>query len=558
MEKTAANSGRGMDIVLAVAAPLAILSTPVVKFIMFYGYGFGHLEVAVIFAGLVAVALALAAVMALRAETLRPVGLSVLIVGFGYGEFKRAEPLEWLSMDLVGEVLLAGAAFGGILWLAWAVRAWLNVLVVTVFGSMMVSMVLFQPAPPDAWEVRSQAVDVAGSRPPVLHVVLDQQIGIGGLPPGIAGSRELAADLRAFYADYGFTLFTRAFTHFPESAYSISNLLNGEVRSNAWRYHDGGPDYVRLKQNAWFRQLAKSGTTIDVVQSRFFDFCAADDASRKAIRVCSVYNHDDVRFFHDLDMGPLAKAKLLFAYFLWSDFRPLLARILYAYDNVRRRLVARWGFNWPAWVYKPIAPRALVARDAMSRLSDRAQELKAGQAVFAHILLPHDPYMFDPACGVAEDRGGWARRRSPLWEFNVGNSPDARARSYGAYLKQVRCVHTLLGVMFDKMRAAGAWDDTTVIIHGDHGSTIGLTEVHPLNAGRLRDRDIVDYFSTHFAIKIPGSPAGEVDVQQSIQSLFAERFLGRTGIKVHDGIYLKTDHFSVGPSQTWRKMVPIN
>jgi hypothetical protein len=51
--------------------------------------------------------------------------------------------------------------------------------------------------------------------PPLVHIVLDEHIGLAGLPPDIEGSDAAAEALQATFAD--FALYRRAYSRFAET-----------------------------------------------------------------------------------------------------------------------------------------------------------------------------------------------------------------------------------------------------------------------------------------------------------------------------------------------------
>ena len=500
----------------------------------------------------------------LRPETLRPSVLGLLILGFGFAEFNglgSALPIGIQSGSILETLLhgaLAALVIGAVMAGAWAIRRHIEVVVVALFGAMMIATVLFSPAVNDPWSTRGREVAVLNKTttpikplPPILHIILDQHIGIDGLPPKFIGSQTLRPVLREFYQSFGFRLFPSAFTHFPATVESITNLLNGRVLPGASAYVKGDPGAVRLMKNAWFRQLAARGYQIDVYQSRYLDFCAPGSDAFNLVQSCHTYNQGDVRYFHRMNIAPQAKAKLLFAYFVSVDFQGVMSRLLYFHHRLRLWLGSA-GIDLAPWEFTPTSPSPLVTMDAMSRLSQRLETLRNGEALFAHLLLPHEPYVFDRRCHLSSS---WTGRRSPLWIFNVGDTPERWAARYRAYLDQIRCVHAKLGGILIKMRNLGLLEKSIIVIHGDHGSMIPAKDVVSLNAGKLSERDIIDIYSTLFAVKMPGAASGNIAEQRSIQYLFAHQVAGWTNVKPHNDIFLAPNNGVVGPGQIRRGMV---
>jgi hypothetical protein len=79
------------------------------------------------------------------------------------------------------------------------------------------------------------------------------------------------------------------------------------------------------------------------------------------------------------------------------------------------------------------------------------------------------------------------------------------------------------------MRAAGVYDDSIIILHGDHGSRIDMNDPTPKNQHALTNQDLVDGFSTLFATKIPGKLGGYDKSPSPLEQLFAN-FVFQAGL----------------------------
>lgn len=559
---------RATSILLIFAASLSIMLTPFVKFLTLRDYGFAHLEVAILFVFPCAAALLLTILISLRPETLKPALFGLLVFAFLYSELRPLilEFINGWSLMAVNEtpvlVSIALLMFAAIIGLAWMLRENIDIIITTFFGVIMVSTVMFSSKPPATWNIRNgPQITADRSLPPVVHIILDEQIGINGLPKEITDGKELREDLRGFYKKYGFTLYPRAFTHFWKSIESIPNLLNQKVEPEAFKALTLYDDFNLLTENAWFDKLAKAGYSIDVFQTHYLDYCGKPGTSIAPINKCSSYNVSDVRFFHGMDIPYATKGKLLFDYIIKVDFEDFLLVALLLYQRLREAL----GPAFPEWNFQSISPSPLVSMEAVSKLTERISSLKNGEAVFAHIILPHNPYVFDRQCRLL-DVSDWVVRSTDqrvgfpwgaLWRVNVSNTPEYWAFRYHAYLEQVRCIHAKLGEIFDVMHERGTYERSTIIIHGDHGSRIGTFHVNANNEKTITERDLIANYSTLFAVKKAGLAPGEDMDQRSIQDLFAELLMEKKGIKTHGDIFFKPNKNAVGPDQIRLPMVTM-
>ena len=145
------------------------------------------------------------------------------------------------------------------------------------------------PAPPAA---------AAGQGPAILHLILDEHIGI----EGAAGTR-IRRELTDFYLSRGFTLFGRAYSQHFHTINAIPHLLNfGAPPASAEPPEEG----MRLAANAWFSALARRGYRIDVHQSEFLDFCG-----HPAVRACASYYSPRLDVLAATPLGAADKAGLI-------------------------------------------------------------------------------------------------------------------------------------------------------------------------------------------------------------------------------------------------------
>ncbi|MCP4330700.1 MAG: DUF229 domain-containing protein [Alphaproteobacteria bacterium] len=183
--------------------------------------------------------------------------------------------------------------------------------------------------------------------------------------------------------------------------------------------------------------------------------------------------------------------------------------------------MAETGIDLPSWSHggsDRLGPVATVQE--LDRIRANLLNLQAGDAIFAHLMLPHYPYVFRRDCS-ARPVHEWMARFPGDRPYPESNSNQGRIIRYEAYLEQMECLHSMLGTLFDEMRERNIFDKSVIIIHGDHGSRINLIEPTASHIRALSPQDFVDGFSTILAIKAPNiSP--EYDLTRiSIQAAFA-------------------------------------
>jgi len=83
-----------------------------------------------------------------------------------------------------------------------------------------------------------------------------------------------------------------------------------------------------------------------------------------------------------------------------------------------------------------------------------------------------------------------------------------------------------LGQLVDAIRDTGGYDEWTIVVHGDHGSWITLSDVRLSNEIRLTKADFIDAFSTIFAVKAPGIEPGYDSRPASVSDLLGIELYG--------------------------------
>lgn len=79
----------------------------------------------------------------------------------------------------------------------------------------------------------------------------------------------------------------------------------------------------------------------------------------------------------------------------------------------------------------------------------------APRALFVHLMSTHPPYVLDADCGIVNERNRLAREHA---------------------IAQVRCALRGFTAMLERLRSRGLYDDTLIVLVGDHGYSSALGE----------------------------------------------------------------------------------
>ncbi len=181
------------------------------------------------------------------------VGLLALWDGFSQSLVAWAGLYGGLAISFLVALMIAAIPFAALSWLG----PNLGIVLATVFGVTLVSTLLLPVEPLPLGETYRRDAAEAKDLPPIIHLVLDEQIGVEGVPTDIAGGDVLRDELRRFYEDLGFTFYGRAYSEYSRTRHSVTSLLNG-FDSLDDRNPDEANEFSRLLwDNSWFKELAR-------------------------------------------------------------------------------------------------------------------------------------------------------------------------------------------------------------------------------------------------------------------------------------------------------------
>jgi hypothetical protein len=160
--------------------------------------------------------------------------------------------------------------------------------------------------------------------------------------------------------------------------------------------------------------------------------------------------------------------------------------------------------------------RALTALDTLAMIEPMIRSARNGDAVVAHLILPHDPFVLDGDCRL-QPRGRWT----------LAADRSAGRRREAAYAEQVRCALTSLDRLLAALDRSPAGRRAIVVVHGDHGSRL-VDRIPRVGAAGVTTRDFAMTYATLFAVRAPGLAPGyepsPAPVSYLLDELSAARF----------------------------------
>jgi hypothetical protein len=486
----------GSRFLLDLLAFALVLLAPWVVLLGYHGYALFAPEVLMIAVAVFAIAAVLALASRFLGVLVRTVLLAVLLT-----LFVDLHVTVTLSSILVALAFLGtAAAFGAVLWL---LREHAPAIVSAIFVTLIAFTLL--TANPSSQRITNQpGAEARDSNAPLLiHLVLDEHIGIEGLPPEIDATRQLRGELIEFYTSRGFRLFGGAYSQYANTFNAIGNLLNFAERGVNLSFLRPGTDGRTwdLSDSAYFSMLQQRGYQLHVYQSNYVDLCNV-----KGVRPlnCLTYPVSSLGSIQNLSLRAHEKARFIVAALLTRSRTLLLLQR--AYERIVRQPLARLGVAVPSRRLVPPSFGPLSVPVVVEQLTRDILAHPRGHAFFAHLMVPHYPYVFDERCVQRPRAADWLTNHIASSDSPVYNTADSRALRYQRYTEQVRCVLRMLDDLLATLESRGLLEEATIVVNGDHGSRIAehFPSGRALAGGRLTDTDYRDTFSTLYAIKSPG------------------------------------------------------
>ncbi|MEM8773637.1 MAG: hypothetical protein AAGF53_01310 [Pseudomonadota bacterium] len=326
----------------------------------------------------------------------------------------------------------------------------------------------------------------------LLHIILDEQASLASLASTIPANHS-ALSIYDDYKKRGFKLYPTVRSSNPLTRHSLTELVSlRNDKENLAEHGTKDSHTFAAKRNEMFERLQTEGYHLHVFQSEYLDFCAGDNLIK-----CNTYPMWNMDVFERSGLN-LSDRFVTALDFVSNEYmNPESGRYFGAYGKLAGNLVAkRNGYK--------ISPWPLKSFEVMEQLKIELENLEPGDVFFAHLLVPHYPYLMRADCKVKAP-SKWA---SPIRTQN--NLPSKQIEA--AYWDQVACVHKkilqILDVIADK-------PFTTVMIHGDHGAR--------LYYGTVQENE-KDNLDTFFAVQNPNGQYFLNETKPFLSNVFAKEF----------------------------------
>jgi len=356
-------------------------------------------------------------------------------------------------------------------------------------------------------------VKVNKKLPTIVHIILDEHIGINAIPQELPGGKALKKQLMEFYVDNGFDIFPNAYSHYVKTFNAIPNLLNFLPKSGNLAYFPGGIRDLQLQQNASFKLLSDAGYVFDIFQPQYINFCKGKNVT---VERCYTYPVHNLNAIKSLDISTSQRAKFLMKSFLVSS--SIYNFFVKGYEYYLRPSLSAISIQLPHWAWHQAQDSTVEVPETFNALAKTIIAHPKGRVYFAHILMPHSPYIFNANCQANKDINTWAMNYSL---GSVSNNDSERAQHYQYYEAQLRCNYQILNDFFAKLKKANDFDNIIFIINGDHSSRITKKAPFIKNENKITWQDFQDSFATLYALRSPGGSPGINYGRKPITLLYA-------------------------------------
>lgn len=334
--------------------------------------------------------------------------------------------------------------------------------------------------------------------PLVIHIILDEHIGIDGIPTDIPGGKQLRQQLINFYKQYGFSIYPKAFSHYRRTIDSIHQEFNFTRKNSNYYMWQKHIKEKPLTSNIYFDEAIKAGYRLRIYTTNNMPYCKKYG---NPIHYC----HNSYGKFSVFDRIPSYRKKLATLFRLaYTDSPPA------------------------AWIIKEFSTETDHADETLfqpdiNELNTIAEDLKQhnhGNLYLVHFLFPHYPYIYTNDCTLQPYMPNANNAIAFSYQNPFGNTQETRNEKYQLYFSQTQCLYQQLAVLFDSMKQEKLYNNAIIIIQSDHGSRISIHEPKITNKDVLTTQDLRDQYASLFAVKLPNNQFSEHDQVTSIQTLF--------------------------------------
>ena len=314
-----------------------------------------------------------------------------------------------------------------------------------------------------------------------------------------------------FYQANNFVFYPHVYSRFQDKYRSVGAEMNPSAdkvgndmfaRGTSSYYVSSDEARVTLTKNELFKKLKDAGYALNVYQSYPVNFC--DGAEGKGIARCVTYPAP-LGALYNTDLSLFSKVMLLTGH--WMDSFPLGRSLI---DWGRNKLLAyKIKVNDLPFFGNPYARSLPIGQaEMLMQLREDVKKSEGKNVFFAHVALPHYPYVYDRFCRLKKDPQTWRSNRA--YEGVVEQKEEERR--WDSYNQQLFCTYAQLNATLRDWEASGDLKHTKIVIHGDKGASIMPSAKDLLLTAKVDQalERVKRNSSTVFAVYTPDSKKSEI------------------------------------------------
>lgn len=521
-------------------AGIAAAVSPILTFYAFQHYPILSTE-GLVFPGLAALIAALGSCIAWLLGRLGQALLIGASLAFVVDSMIGADVWSYDSLYKVLGAFAAGALFG------WLLRRHAMTVAAAGFSAVLLSTLLLPPEPYAPLGTFGAAAEGDDSLPPVVHVVFDSHIGLAGIPLGIEGGRESKQAIRDFWRKWDFRGFARAYTRYQWTHQSVPKLLNPDWPRDAFIGALLGDLREVFPDNSYFAALEDAGYKLNVVQPDFMGYCEPKDST---VARCVSYPYATLAWMADSPLSLGDRLQMLLIGLIKKS--TILTHLNKYYERLPALGIEVATIPKGARLYAPLAARQEIESEAAF-----IRDAGRGQFHFLHILLPHQPYLYDSDCNLKPTGAPW-------WVDHPTSAPgdntteESRREEYRRYFEQLQCTAKLMDRFMATILENPDLEDAVFFFHADHGSRLSRRNFRADTPEELSLDDILDIHSVIAALRAPGVEPGVSQEQRAVDEIFVREAGPAIGLDLPEGEVLgeRIYQFWLTPEDTNSRAMP--
>ena len=329
-----------------------------------------------------------------------------------------------------------------------------------------------------------------------LHIILDEHSSLNFLPEEFKDI-EFNKQFEADYILNKFKIYNNIYSESyktRESLGAIFGLYKDEelnIRKKNFTKKNSYFTYS-LKRNFLAQKLREKNFKISFIQSNYFEICdklrsySCETYTRSSNM--NIFNKYNIRFIQRLKMVILSFHQ---DYYFRGHKIFIYKKII---DFINKDKPRSYGYF----------SRPLVNVHILDEIKDRVKDLDKGEALIAHLFLPHFPFVLDEDCNLKKIKN---------WNYPLRhNKKETKLSAYDGFLEQVKCTHKKI---IPILNLASKKKNMIVVVHGDHAARIFL------NTKLENERDNI---GTFIALKGVNYKPEVVNKNFNLQDIFVNFF----------------------------------